>query len=134
VIAGILTVKSIRRRRRVRRGDPARQIVGAWANATDSLIDAGLTIAPAWTDLRIAESAGSTTAADVPDQVHRLATNATAMTFGEPAATGELADESVTAWRSIDTAISRGMSRWQRVRWRLSLRSLRRSTRTPVVV
>jgi transglutaminase-like putative cysteine protease len=133
VIGSILTVKSIRRRRRVRRRDPARRIVGAWANATDSLIDAGLTIAPAWTDLRIAESAAGAAVSGAPDHVQRLATNATAMTFGEPAATGELADESVTMWRTIDDAIRHRMSRWQRLRWRLSLRSLRRSTRTPVV-
>jgi uncharacterized membrane protein YjdF len=132
VIGTVLVLKAVRRRRRLRTRDPARRIVGAWANTTDSLIDAGLTIAPAWTDQRIAESAETAVALTLPDDMHRLAANATAMTFGNTALATELVDDSVASWRTIEAAIRREMTIWERIRWRLSLRSLRRRTRTPV--
>ena len=127
----ILLLKWRRRRRRLQAADPAARIVGAWANTTDSLVDAGLTIAPAWTDDRIAEHAVGV-APTIPHEMRRLAAAATAMTFGNRAAGALLVDDAVATAHSVDDAIRADRTRWERVRWRLSLRSLRRATRSPV--
>ena len=128
----ILGAKWRRRRRRLVSGDPARRIRGAWANATDSLVDAGLTIAPSWTDDRIAEHAGSF-APTVPAETHRLAGLATIATFGSSGPSVDLADEAISTSDMIGLAIRTERTWWGRVRWRLSLRSLRSHTRSPVM-
>ena len=131
VIGLILGAKWRRRRRRLKDPDPARRISGAWANTTDSLVDAGLTIAPAWTNERIAEQ-GTAIAPTVPHEMQRLATTATAITFGHADESWDRVDDAVAAWRAVDGSILSDRTFWQRIRWRLSLRSLRRSTRSPV--
>ena len=108
------------------------RIAGAWANTTDSLVDAGLTIGPAWTNDRIAEESTGV-APTVPHEMRRLAATATAVTFGEEADEWSRVDDAIATARSVDRAICDDRSRWQRIRWRLSLRSLRRATRSPVV-
>jgi transglutaminase-like putative cysteine protease len=130
-VGAILAVKWARRRRRRRHPDPARRICGVWANATDSLVDAGMTIGPSWTDDTIASSAAPL-APTVPHEMRRLASMATQMTFGPTAGAAALADDAVLTSDAVDQAIRFERTRWQRVRWRLSLRSLRRSTRSPV--
>jgi hypothetical protein len=67
---------------RLRHPDPAHRVRGAWANVTDALVDAGLTIGPAWTDDRIARGAAPL-APSAPHELRRLAAMATAMTFGD---------------------------------------------------
>ena len=129
----MLLLKWRRRRRRLRATDPAQRIVGAWANTTDSLVDAGLDIGPAWTDDRIAERAGAV-APTVPHDLRRLAASATAMTFGYTERGAALVDDAVATSRQVDLAIRDERSRWRRLRWRLSTRSLRSSTRSPVNV
>lgn len=133
VAAGILLAKWSRRRARLRSPDPASKVRGAWANTTDSLVDAGLTIATAWTDDRIAESA-SPLARSAPHEMRRLAAMATMMTFGPTDESWRLVDDAIATSSTIVTAIRADRTRWQRLRWRLSLRSLRRSTRSPVTV
>ena len=130
-ISAIVGVKLTRRRRRRLDPDPASRIRGVWANATDSLVDAGLTIAPSWTDDTIASSATSM-APSVPHEMRRLAAMSTQMTFGSTGRAAALADDAVTTSRAVDRAILAERTRWQRLRWWLSLRSLRRSTRSPV--
>jgi transglutaminase-like putative cysteine protease len=132
MVGAIVGMKWSRRRRRLRVQDPARRIAAAWANATDSLVDAGLTIRPAWTNDAIAKE-GTVVAPGVPHEMRRLAASATAVTFGEESEDWTRVDDALAAWRSIDAAILAERTRWQRVRWRLSLRSLRRPTRSPVV-
>lgn len=131
VIGTIVLLKARRRRRRLAAPDPARRIVGAWANATDSLVDAGLTIGPSWTDDHIAEQA-TTIAPAVPHDMRRLAYAATAMTFGATERSAALVDDAVTTSRSVDQAIRADLTLLQRMRWRLSTRSLRKRTRSPV--
>jgi hypothetical protein len=131
MIGVILTIKYLRRRRRLRAADPAHLIRGAWANATDSLVDAGLTISASWTDDRIARRSAEL-APTAPHEARRLAAMATAMTFGSAQHSRRLVDDAVLTSSAIDTAIRADRTRWQRLRWRLSLRSLRRSTRSPV--
>lgn len=131
-VVGVLGMKWSRRRRRLHANDPARRITGAWANATDSLVDAGLTIGPAWTNDRIANE-GTTVAPSAPHEMHRLAATATAITFGDEPEVPHRADDAVATSRTVDLAIRADRTRWQRIRWRLSLRSLRKATRSPVV-
>jgi transglutaminase-like putative cysteine protease len=131
-VGGILGMKWSRRRQRLRAHDPARRITGAWANTTDSLVDAGLTIGPAWTNDRIAEE-GTVVAPTAPYEMRRLASTASAITFGEEPDERLRVDDAVATARTVDLAILADRSRWQRIRWRLSLRSLRRTTRSPVI-
>jgi transglutaminase-like putative cysteine protease len=127
----ILGIKWMRRRRRRREPDPVLRIRGVWANATDSLVDAGMAIAPSWTDDTIA-SVAAPLAPSVPHELRRLAAMSTQVTFGSSGSVDSLADDAVLTSGAVEDAIRLGRTRWQRVRWRLSLRSLRRSTRSPV--
>ncbi len=129
----ILALKWRRRRRRLRSDEAAIRIRGAWANATDSLVDAGLSIPLSWTDDRIA-TAAMPLATGSPYEIRRLAAMSTAMTFGSTADAWRLADDAVLTSSAVDDAIRADRTRWERLRWRLSLRSLRRSTRSPVTV
>lgn len=127
----ILLAKRHRRRRRLRAAVPADRIRGAWASATDELVDAGLQIAPSSTDREIATDA-VTLAPDAQRELHRLATLNGSATFGTPARADLLAQDAAVCLTSIDEALGAQRTRWQRVRWRLSLRSLRSTTRSPV--
>ncbi len=131
VIGAIVGAKWIRRRRRRRDPDPVRRIRGVWANATDSLVDAGLTIGPSWTDDRIAASAAPL-APTVPHEMRRLASMATQVTFGPTQRAASLADDALLTSDAVDQAIRSDRTRWQRITWRLSLRSFRHNTRSPV--
>jgi hypothetical protein len=134
LIGGVLIAKRYRRRSRLRTDDPVLRVRGAWANVTDSLVDAGLAIAPSWTDDRIADSAGAV-AVGVPHETHRLAAMSSTVTFGSrsPDEARRLADDAASTAAAVEAAIRRSRTRWQRARWRLSLRSFRPSTRSPVV-
>lgn len=131
-VGTILFAKWRRRRIRLRHPDPAHRVRGAWANVTDSLIDAGLTVGPAWTDDRIAVG-GASLAPSVPHELRRLAAMATAMTFGPRDHAARLVDDATATSRSIDAALRAERSRWKRITWRLSLRSFRGRSRSPVV-
>lgn len=131
-IGAILGAKWWRRRQRLRHPDPARRVRGAWANVADALVDAGLAIGPAWTDDRIARR-GAPLAPSVPHELRRLAAMATAMTFGVSVDARQLVDDATATSKSIDAALRAERTRWQRIRWRLSLRSLRRRSRSPVI-
>ncbi len=129
----ILVAKWLRRRRRLRIDELGGRIVGIWANTTDSLVDAGLVIAPAWTDERIAEGA-TEVAPGVPYEMRRLALAATAVTFGSPTTTDTQVDDAIASARTIERAIRTDRTRLQRLRWRLSTRSLRKRWRSPIAV
>ncbi len=129
----VLGVKFWRRRRRRRLPEPAARIQGAWASATDALVDAGLAIPASYTDDEIARR-GDPIAPAAQRELHRLAVLNGAATYGAPSRPDLLAQDALQCLDAIDTAIAEPKSRWQRARWRLSLRSLRRSTRSPVTV
>ncbi len=131
-IGSILYLKWRRRRRRLRSPNPVDQIRGAWANVTDSLVDAGLSIASSWTNGTIAEVAAPL-APSVPHEIRRLAGMATAMTFGAIDDGHRLINDAFYTAHVIDEAIRTDRTRWHRLRWRLSLRSFRRGTRSPVL-
>ncbi len=130
IIALILGIKWRRRRRRLS-GPPKERIRGAWTVATNALIDGGLTINTSDTNDDIADDAvGFVPAAH--REVRRLATLASATTFGDPARPDLLAEDATACLGQVETSMSESRSFWQRLRWRLSLRSLRRRTTSPV--
>ncbi len=131
-VATILSVKALRRRRRRRAATAAECVRGMWANTTDALVDAGLTIQTSWTDDHIAVQ-GANVAPFAQHEIRRLAALATSATFGPPADHTSAANAAHTEL-AVEAAIASRLTRWQRWRWRLSLRSLRPSTRSPVVV
>jgi hypothetical protein len=131
-VAGVIVGAKYRRRRvRLRAADPATRIRGAWASATDALVDAGLDIRRSTTNAEIARSA-IPVAPDATAPLRRLATLSSAATFGTPRHPDILAQDAVSCLGSIERSVVSTRTRWQRLRWHLSLRSLRRSTRSPV--
>ncbi len=132
--AAVITgIKYRRRRRRLRATVPSERIRGAWASATDALVDAGLDISRSATDGEIVGQ-GEPLVADTRRNLHRLAVLAGAATFGSPEHPDLLAEDATKCLGAVEGSMSAARSRWQRLRWRLSLRSLRPSTRSPVNV
>jgi protein-glutamine gamma-glutamyltransferase len=127
----IVAVKFRRRRRRLGAPDAVDRIRGAWASATDALVDAGLSIANSNTDAEIAAS-GAPLAAVASPELHRLASMSSAATFGTPRHLDLLAQDAVVCLDAVEDGVTSARTRWQRLRWRLSLRSLRPATRSPV--
>lgn len=122
-IVAVLLVKWRRRRRRLR-GPDLERIRGAFAVATDRLIDAGQDVAPSATNSEIAD-AGLEHASTAGRELHRLARLASAATFGSPARPDLLADDAANCLGQVETSMAATRSRRQRLAWRLSLRSLR---------
>ena len=129
-IAIILGLKW-RRRRRLLSGTPPNRIRGAWTVATDRLVDAGVTINRADTNDEIARgSIGQVPTAH--RELQRLATLASATTFGAPARPDLLAEDASSCLGQVETSMAESRTGWERLRWRLSLRSLRSKTASPV--
>lgn len=128
----IVAVKFRRRRRRLGAPDAVDRIRGAWASATDALVDAGLSIAASSTDAEIAASGAPLTAVASPE-LHRLASMSSAATFGTPRHLDLLAQDAAVCLDAVEDGVTSDRTRWQRLRWRLSLRSLRPATRSPVI-
>ncbi len=128
-----LVILGVKRRRRTAllRGEATGRVAGAWAVATNRLVDAGLTISPSATNGDIATS-GVPLAAGAERELQRLATLSSAVTFGHPARPDLLAEDAATCLGHVESTMAGDRTRMQRLRWRLSLRSLRRSTRSPV--
>lgn len=132
IAAGLIVgMKYRRRQRRLRAPDPVGRIRGAWASATDALVDAGLDIAASASDSEIAGH-GSPFVPDASPELRRLATMSSAATFGSPRHIDLVAQEAVSCLGSVERAVISDTTRRQRLRWRLSLRSLRPATRSPV--
>jgi hypothetical protein len=131
--AVIMGIKYRRRRRRLRAGVPSERIRGAWASATDALVDAGLDISRSETDGEIVGH-GEPLVADARRHLRRLAALAGAATFGSPEHPDLLAEDATMCLGAVEESMAAARTRWQRLRWRLSLRSLRPSTRSPVNV
>jgi transglutaminase-like putative cysteine protease len=132
VTSTIVAIKVRRRRRRLAITDERQRVRAMWAVATDALVDAGLTIAPAWTDRQIAQH-GAPLAEDAQHELVRLGTMSSAATYGPARLTDLIPADALAALGLIEQSIRSTRTRWQRIRWRLSLRSLRRATRSPVL-
>lgn len=131
LVAVILVAKRRRRRRLLNGPTPAHRIRGAWAAATDALVDAGMTIGRSSTDAEIANE-GEPLVATAHRELHRLATLSSAATYGDPTRPDLLVVDAATCLGVVEATMGTERSRWQRLRWRLSLRSLRTTTRSPV--
>lgn len=131
--AVIVGIKYRRRRRRLSAASPTERIRGAWATATDALVDAGLDIAASSTDNEIARYGGAIVN-DARRDLHRLAGMSSAATYGVPRHVDLLAEDATACLVGIEESIGAIRTTWQRWRWRLSLRSLRTKTRSPVRV
>jgi hypothetical protein len=134
VLMGGLVILGAKRRRRTRRltaAVPADRIRGAWASATDALVDAGLHIDSSATDAQIAHD-GVPLVADARRDLHRLAVLSSAATYGTPEHPDLLAEDATKCLGAVEASMKALRTPWQRLRWRLSLRSLRPDTRSPV--
>jgi transglutaminase-like putative cysteine protease len=132
VTSTIVALKVRRRRRRLAIADERQRVRAMWAVATDALVDAGLTIAPAWTDRQIAQH-GAQHAEQAQHELVRLGAMSSAATYGPARLTDLIPADALAALGLIEQSIRSTRTRWQRVRWHLSLRSLRRATRSPVL-
>lgn len=133
VLVYVIVVLGAKRRRRRTRlsGPPARRVRGAWSLATNALVDGGMSIATGHTNDEIA--AGSAPyAPNAQPEVRRLATLASSTTFGDPRHPEHLADDARTCLERVELTMTEERTRRERIRWRLSLRSLRRRTASPV--
>lgn len=116
----LLVVAAKLRRRRLRRraATPADRIVGGWREFEDAVLDHGFAPAPAATRTEVAGLAGGTQSllvAAVADRANF------APDEPEPA-------EADAVWRAVDDlrwSLDRGRTRWQRLKARVSVRSLR---------
>ncbi len=131
VVLAILAVKRRRRRRRLRAAAAGDRVRGAWATATDGLVDAGVALRSSRTDQEIA-AAGHAAARGASSDLSRLAALSSAVSYGSPERTDQMADDAVVCLGVIEDALVDGRTRWQRIRWRLSLRSLRKRSASPV--
>ena len=114
----ILIVKGRRRRRRRRAATPLAQISGGWQEFEDRVLDHGFEPPIAATRSEVATVVGGTRPAV-------LAAVADRATFG-PEAPEE--SEAALVWRSVGeltAALDAGKTRWERLKYRVSLRSLR---------
>lgn len=107
------------RRRRLRRWaeSPVERIVGGWRELEDALVDRGGTVEPAATRTETAALVGVGAALQVASVADRAA-------FA-PEPPDELEADAV--WRDVDevtSSLDAGRTRWQRLRARVSLRSL----------
>jgi transglutaminase-like putative cysteine protease len=132
--AALLIIMAKRRRRRRRLSAPVAgdRVRGAWALATDALVDAGQRFDPSLTDTEIARD-GGTFVEHARGELAMLASMSSAATYGDPDEPDVLADEAVEHLTAVEAALHDVGGRVRRLRWSLSLRSLRASTRSPVI-
>jgi transglutaminase-like putative cysteine protease len=133
LLLGVLVVLGAkwRRRRRLLAGAAADRIRGAWALATNHLVDAGMSIKPSDTNAEIAND-GEKCVPSARRELHRLSRLASATTFGSPVRPDLLAEDAAFCLSHVEASIAESRTRWQQIRWHLSLRSLRRRTTSPV--
>ena len=123
----ILIAKSRRRRARRRSPTPLGQISGGWQEFEDSVLDHGIEPPLAATRSEVAMTVGGTRTA-----VLAAVTDRATFGPGDPDET-----EAELVWRSVNeltAALDSGRTRWQRLASRISLRSLRGQSGTPVSV
>ncbi len=113
----VVAAKVRRRRLRRRASTPTQRITGGWQEFENAVIDHGLTPPPSSTRTEFASVAGGV-------QSEVLAAIADRATFA-PDESSRLDADNV--WRAVDelrASLDDGLSRWQRLKARISLRSL----------
>lgn len=115
----VIAAKLRRRRIRRRQRDPLQRIRGGWSEFEDALVDHGLELPPAATRREIA-------AVDGGGRARGLAALADRAVFG-PAAPDD--EQAAAVWREVAllrASLDEGLTGWQRLRARVSTRSLGR--------
>ena len=113
----IIAAKARRRRRRKRADSPLERISGGWWEYRDAVLDHGFVPPPSATRSEVAETAGGSQAAV-------LAAVADRAVFAPQLADDEEADK---VWRAVEdlrASLDRGMTRWERMKVAVSLRSM----------
>lgn len=107
------------RRRRLRRNAPSavEQISGGWEEFEDSMVDHGLTPPPSSTRSEVAATAGGA-------QSRVLAAVADRAIFAPEDPDAAEVDAVWKAVSELTSSLDRGVTRWQRIKARISLRSL----------
>lgn len=113
----VVAAKARRRRLRRRARRPLDRISGAWDEFRDAAIDRGFADIPAATRTEFAESVGLA-------QSRTLAAVADRAVFSSDVVEPAEAERMWRALRELDNSLDRGLTRWQRIRARISLRSL----------
>ncbi len=120
----VLAAKGVRRRLRRVRGSPATRILSAWRELLDRLAERGVDVTPLTPTEAVAAignlaPAGERSAGKLAARVDRVVY----------AGADVPEDSAEDAWRSAEQAsraLRRAAGRWQRLRWALSPRTLRR--------
>ncbi|MEO8094164.1 MAG: transglutaminase domain-containing protein [Pseudolysinimonas sp.] len=115
----IVVIAAKLRRRRLRRNapNPIDRISGGWQEFEDSVVDHGLSPAASATRSEVASIAGG-----LQSQVLAAVADRAVFSPGEPDAV-----DAESVWRAVDElegSLDEGLTRWQRIRVRVSLRSL----------
>lgn len=113
----VVVLKAVRRFRR-RRGPPANRITGAWSEFRDEAVDYGYAPPGSATRYEFAQQVGL-------EQPKTLAAVADRAVFAPETPARAEADRVWIALEEITDSLGRGLSRWQRFRARISVRSLR---------
>ena len=131
VFAAVVMWKKVRRRKGLKASDPAKRVSTAWVLATDALVDAGVTLQSSQTNAELVE-AGVTSQPGAGAPLGRLQRHADAVMFTTAACDPTRATDAVAQLRAIEESIRSSSSRWWQLKWRLSTRSLRRRTKSPL--
>lgn len=113
----IIAAKLRRRRLRRRAATPSARISGGWREFSDAVLDHGLAPSPNATRTEVASVAGGMQA-----QVLAAVADRSAFAPDEPAES-----EADSVWRAVDelrVSLDEGRTRWQRLKARISVRSL----------
>ncbi|MDF1480027.1 transglutaminaseTgpA domain-containing protein [Leifsonia sp. H3M29-4] len=113
----VIAAKLRRRRLRRRAATPLARISGGWQEFEDAVLDHGLEPTPAATRSEVASVIGG----DRPQVLAAVADRAV-FAPGEPSA-----DDAENVWRAVDelrAALDEPLTRWQRIKARISVRSL----------
>ena len=115
----VVGLKVRRRRRRRRAASAAARITGGWREFEDAVVDHGVDTPPAATRSEVAARVGGARTAV-------LARVADRAVFGPSAPPEEDADRVWAVVEDLRRSLGEGLTRWQRVKAAVSLRSLRR--------
>jgi len=128
----VLMVKRRRRRRRLSTIDPQRRVLGAWAEATDRLVDLGAEFTSSDTNGEIAAAGSRIIGFRGRTVLVDLAGLANEASHGIRRADGVVAAHAVRLLGQLEQILGESAGRTRRLRRRLSLRSLLRRTSSPV--
>ncbi len=134
LVTGAATVLGAKRRRRLRRlrqGEPYQQVLGAWAEATDRLVDLGASLSPHQTNAEIVGIGAEHLDGDCIEPLRTLAGLANEAAHGARRSDPIVAAHAVRLLGRVEQVTAEGQRRTTRWRIGCSTRSLRRSTRSP---